>query len=324
MHIMTTTKQSKGGLARAKNLSPEERKEIARKAAQSRHLRSIYKGNFKEDFGFDVECYVLNNDDRTPVISQRGMAAALGFSNTSSGTAFISFTKGKIISQYLGRELLEKIQKPLVFQSSLDGFDVEVFGYDVSILIDVCKAINTADYEGALKSNQKAIAKNASIITTACAKSGIRELVYKIVGMNSTKEQFIIAFKRFVQEEAKRYESEFPVELYKEWTRLYDITMPERGWPWKFKSLTIDHVYLPLAKSNGRILKLLREQKRNNENSTNKKLFQFLSDIGTKALRFQLGRVLEMAESSKTKEEYEQKILDRFGGQLTLNFEPKS
>lgn len=138
--------------------------------------------------------------------------------------------------------------------------------------------------------------------------------------MNSTKEQFLIAFKRFVQEEAKRYESEFPVELYGEWTRLYQIQMPERGWPWKFKVLTIDHVYTPLAKSNGRVLKLLRNQK-HETGENNKKLFQFLSDIGTKALRFQLGRVLEMAESSKTREEYEKKIVERFGGQMSLDFE---
>ena len=317
---MTESKQSKGGQARAKNLSAEERKDIARKAAQFRHLKALYKGNFKEDFGFDVECYVLNNDDRTPVISQRGMAAALGFSVTAGGSRFISFTKGKSISQYLGPELIEKIQKPLVFQSSLDGPEVEVNGYDVTILIDICKAVNKAEIEGAFKTSQHEIAKHASVITTACAKSGIRELVYKIVGMNSTKEQFLIAFKRFVQEEAKRYESEFPVELYGEWTRLYQIQMPERGWPWKFKVLTIDHVYTPLAKSNGRVLKLLRNQK-HETGENNKKLFQFLSDIGTKALRFQLGRVLEMAESSKTREEYEKKIVERFGGQMSLDFE---
>lgn len=96
--------------------------------------------------------------------------------------------------------------------------------------------------------------------------------------------------------------------------------MPERGWPWKFKVLTIDHVYTPLAKSNGRVLKLLRNQK-HETGENNKKLFQFLSDIGTKALRFQLGRVLEMAESSKTREEYEKKIVERFGGQMSLDFE---
>jgi hypothetical protein len=49
-----------------------------------------------------------------------------------------------------------------------------------------------------------------------------------------------------------------------------------------------------------------------------KKLFQFLNDIGARALRMQLGRVLEMAESSGNKNEYETKIIERFGGQREL------
>ena len=43
------------------------------------------------------------------------------------------------------------------------------------------------------------------------------------------------------------------------------------------------------------------------------KLFQFLNKIGARALRIQLGRVLEMAESSSDKFGYE--IVERFGGQ---------
>jgi hypothetical protein len=44
-----------------------------------------------------------------------------------------------------------------------------------------------------------------------------------------------------------------------------------------------------------------------------------LSEIGTRALRMHLGRVLEMTESSKTNEEYERKINDRFGDQRELD-----
>ena len=36
---------------------------------------------------------------------------------------------------------------------------------------------------------------------------------------------------------------------------------------------------------------------------------------GARALRIQLGRVLEMAESSPDKCSYQKKIVDRFGGQ---------
>ena len=45
-----------------------------------------------------------------------------------------------------------------------------------------------------------------------------------------------------------------------------------------------------------------------------KKFFQFLNKIGARSLRIQLRRVLEMAELSKSLEEYEVKIVERFGG----------
>jgi hypothetical protein len=51
-----------------------------------------------------------------------------------------------------------------------------------------------------------------------------------------------------------------------------------------------------------------------------KKLFQFLNQIGARALRIQLGRVLEMAESSPDKYTYEKKIVERFGGQKEFEF----
>jgi hypothetical protein len=40
-----------------------------------------------------------------------------------------------------------------------------------------------------------------------------------------------------------------------------------------------------------------------------------LNKIGASALRIQLGRVLEMVESSVDKFAYEKKIVERFGGQ---------
>lgn len=313
------TKQQAGGLARAQKLTPEQRKTIASDAAQRRYLRTLYCGNLQESLGVDVDCYVLNDDNRTAVISQRGIASALGLLG-GGGYAFKRFSGGKIIRSYLAPEVLAKIDNPIKFQSTLTGPGVTIFGYDVTILIDVCRAITSAGDDGKLTKQQQHLLRAAAIINGACAKLGIQELVYKTVGMDSTKEQFLIAFRRFVRDEARRYESEFPIELYREWTRLYDIQIPERGWPWKFRTLTIDHVYTPLAKSNGRILKLLRTQKSENGDS-NKKLFQFLSDIGTKALRFQLGRVLEMAESSKNRTEYENKVIERFGGQLSLDLQ---
>ena len=50
-----------------------------------------------------------------------------------------------------------------------------------------------------------------------------------------------------------------------------------------------------------------------------KKLFQFLNEIGARALRMHLGRVLEMAESSPDKTEYERKVFERFGLEQQLD-----
>jgi hypothetical protein len=50
-----------------------------------------------------------------------------------------------------------------------------------------------------------------------------------------------------------------------------------------------------------------------------KKLFQFLNEVGARALRMHLGSVLDMAESSSTQQEYENRIKLRFGEQRELN-----
>lgn len=327
----TITGKAIGAKARSEKLTPEQRSEIARKAALTRHnankpLEAIRTGNFQEYFGFDIECYVLNDENNTPVISQRGMASAIGFTG-KGGNNLTRFIDRKSMLPYIEANLRDKILKPIGFKTTKGVSDESVaplaYGYDVTILIDLCNAIIKADSAGALTSSQEGIATQAKIIISASAKSGIQELVYKLAGFDSTKEQFVHAFKRFVNDEAKKYEKEFPIELYEQWARLYSLVIPERGWPWDFRRLTLKHVYYPLAKSNGKLLTLLKEAKENGGDNR-KKLFQFLNEVGTRALRMQLGRILEMAESSKTKTEYENKIVERFGGQYGIDFDTNS
>jgi hypothetical protein len=74
-----------------------------------------------------------------------------------------------------------------------------------------------------------------------------------------------------------------------------------------------------LTKSNGKILELLKAI-RSKDGDRRKKLFQFLNEIGARAWCIQLGRVLEMAESSTDKFAYERKITERFGGQPNSNW----
>jgi hypothetical protein len=320
--------KAKGGIARAAALTPEQKREIAKKAAITRWGAKMpiatHRGNFNDEFGINVECYVLNDVKKTAVISQRGMAEALGFSKR--GDRLMGFVTSKNMADYIGRELREKIENPIIFQgvksASTNVISEKFHGYDVTILIDICNAIISARDNGKLKGiRYEGVLENAQIIIMASAKAGIKSLVYALAGYNPTAEEVIAAFKAYIHEEAKKYEQEFPNELYMQWHRLYQIPVPLRGKPWAFKHLTVNHVYFPLAKSNGKILELIRACKAK-DGDRQKKLFQFLNEVGARALRIQIGRILEMAESSKNKDEYEIKISNRFGGQQELEFDP--
>jgi hypothetical protein len=316
--------RAKGGKKRAEILSPEQRTEIAQKAAVARwgekESKALHKGSFEKEFGIDVDCYVLDDPTKTAVISQTGMGRALGLS--SRGNAFPRFLASKAMEPFIGAQLRNKIEQPLRFQwdggGALRTISV-VHGFDATLLVDVCKAIIAAEAEGKLNRQQRHVAQQAHTILGASAKAGIKGLVWALAGYNPMAQEVIEAFKAYVQEEARKYEREFPNELYMEWYRLYDIPVPDRGKPWHFKTLTVKHIYYPLAKSNGKLFELLKALKAK-DGDRQKKLFQFLNEIGARALRIQLGRVLEMCESSAGKSEYEMKIVERFGGQRELDF----
>lgn len=323
---MTTVKKSpnraNGALKVAANMTPEQRAQRAEKAALARwgkEMKATHRGNFKVHFGVDAECYVLDDHRKTAVLTQRGIASALGLSNPG-GKDFERVISGKALSKHLGAELLAKISQPIEFKQLYPGAtnpEMVINGYGADVLIEVCLAIMAAESAGDLRPNQANLAAQARIITAASAKSGITNLVYALAGYNPTSAEVIQAFKAFVQEEAKKYEAEFPNELYEAWMKLYSIPKPVRGKPWKAMHLTRSHIYFPLAQSNGKVYQLLKALKAK-DGDQKTKLFQFLNDIGARALRMQLGRVLEMAQSSKTPAEYEARIVERFGGQQEL------
>src|SRR5690349_19740701 len=101
---MAKKDQSKvaGGIARSLALTPQRKREIAAKAAAARWGKlpsATHKGNFKEDFGIDVDCYVLDDDQHTAVISQRGMATAIGLS--SRGQVLHSFAESRRMAPFV-------------------------------------------------------------------------------------------------------------------------------------------------------------------------------------------------------------------------------
>jgi P63C domain len=317
--------RAKGGAVVASKMTPEQLSERAKKGALARwgkgHLKATHRGNFEVHFGIDAECYVLDDMAKTAVMTQRGIAAALGLSKPG-GKDFERLVERKSISEHLGAEVLEKVRQPIEFKWVYPGAKqsaVSIKGYAADLLIDVCNAILKASAAGALRHNQESLAKQAAIVVGASAKAGIQGLVYALAGYDRTKEEVIAAYKMYVAEEAREYEREFSPELYEQWYRLYGLVKPERGRPWEFRYLTIDHIYKPLARSNGKVFNLAKSAKLANGEKTDK-IHQFLSEIGVKALRTQVGKITGIATVSDTREEYERYISEKIYGQATLPF----
>lgn len=57
-----------------------------------------------------------------------------------------------------------------------------IHGYDVTILIDICKAIIEANSKEKLLERQQRIVRQAQVILNASAKAGIKGLAYALAG----------------------------------------------------------------------------------------------------------------------------------------------
>lgn len=305
--------KAKGGLARAKSLTKEERSEIAKKAAAGRWknkpFKAIRKGNFMEQFGIDAECYVLDDLDKTVVVSKTGLAKLLGIGE--HGRDVDRFLNTNYMSKYIDPLLLEKIEKPLIFQwrSSVptvvnNSIPDEAHGFDIAIIGDIATAMINADRAGALPPARSKSAGLAQRLVTASMKAGLKGLGYAIAGYRPEIQEVINSFKAFVREEARQYEKEFPDELYEAWYKIYQLNKPDRGRPFLFSKLTNEQIYMPLARSNGMILDLARKNKEENGKNGDK-IHQFLAEVGVKALKQQIGKVLAVSELFEDKVSYE-------------------
>ena len=109
------------------------------------------------------------------------------------------FVGSKTMDGYIGRELREKIENPIVFQHGSAAAELPIstaHGYDATILIDLCNSILAAKADGKLAGDRYArMIEQAQTIVSASAKSGIRGLVYALAGYSPTTDEVIAAFK---------------------------------------------------------------------------------------------------------------------------------
>ena len=246
----------------------------------------------------ELPCYVLENGMR--VFSGRGIQSAIGAKN-SSGTWINRFINSKGIRMNLLSGTLEKLNNPIPFKRNNAGGSQSVtYGYEATLLIDLCNAIIDAGCDRQFDIDEEYI-KNATIIIRAVAKVGIIALVDEATGYDKekgrAKDELQRFLKTFISQEAARWAKTFDDSFFE---MLYKL----HNWSW---SKTHRHpgvvgywindiVYERLGPM---VLTELKKVNPKNENGNRKgKLHQYLTiDIGHPKLKEHLASIQTLAKA---------------------------
>jgi len=304
-----------GGDARKAALTPEQRSEIARNAANAKWEKSPAVQKLpKATHGspdrplrigaLEIPCYVLDNGQR--VITQAGVLAALdmspGTATKGGGDRITNFVSTKSINPFASNNLREMIKDAIKFRAQGNM----AYGYEATILPEICDAVLEARNALALNHQQKHIAKQAEILVRAFARVGIIALVDEATGFQEIRDRQALAeiLKKYIDGELYKWTETFPLALYKEIFRL-------KGWAWNNGKMpqvvghyTNDLVYDRLTK--GMLEELKRINPKSAETGRRKhRNYQFLTpEIGYPALNQRLYELLGMARASVTWEQF--------------------
>jgi hypothetical protein len=312
-------KQSLGGKARARVLTPNRRKEIAKQAADARWAHpginldtvpaAICGGPDKPLRIGDVEipCYVLDGGKR--VIHQRGMVSALGMSRGGSsrggGDRLAYFVAQKALSPFVSNDLLDVTAKPLLFKTPRGAL---AYGYEATVLAEICEAILRARQSDALSKQQVHIAENAEMLIRAFARVGIISLVDEATGYQAirARDELQKILAAYISPELLPYTSRFPQNFYEELHRI-------RGWKYAPGSnkrnhyigkLTNELIYKQLPDG---VLRTLREKNPILPEKKRRKSLHYkylTEDVGDPHLKKQIDAVTTLLTVSENWDEF--------------------
>lgn len=284
---------SKGGLARAQNMTPEQRQEIAQRAANVRwgvpratHAGEMHIGDMR------FHCSVLS--DGTRILTQTDFMSGMGM--YYSGWVGRSKAKNQL-SADMPHFLAFKSLEPFIHKHLGDLQSISVkyrtekgnlaHGIKAEIIPKICEVWLDADEHVKLGTRQKQIAQKAKILVRALAHVGIIALIDEATGYQEVRDRLALQeiLDKYLRKEFAAWAKCFPEEFYQQIFRL-------RHWQWRGMKVnrpqvvaqyTKDLVYARLAPG---ILQELEIRNPKNERGYRKaRHHQFLTDdIGHPAL----------------------------------------
>jgi hypothetical protein len=299
---MRVPNRAEGGKARAAALSPEKRREIARKAGRARHKllpKATHTGTL-EIADLKIPCYVL--EDGTRILSQRGLNEAFGIvhggGDPDGGLRVPRFIRLDALKPYISNELTAGLARPVEFAPPHGGRSV--LGIPAVSLPDVCNAwLNAREQKALTTERQLSTAQRAEILMRGLAHVGIIALVDEATGYQRDRAKDALAriLEAFVAKELQPYISTFPADYYEQIFRLRGVDYPNGSVkrPQYFGTLTNDIIYKRLAPGVLDELKRLKQEVGRDRD----KLFQRLTtNLGYPKLREHLGAVIAVMKLS--------------------------
>lgn len=331
---------SKGGHARASVLTSEERSEIARKAVRTRWAKkkgtSVEAEQVSDELGQPEEqpppptsttpfslfqgvleignakvlCHVLNTGKR--VIAQREIVGAL----TGNVKGDISrYLTAQNLKPYIDRDFI--LGQTLQFK--IRGTQFLGNGFEATLLLDICDAYLRAREDDKLHPNQYPIAKQAEIITRACAKVGIIALIDEATGFQKYRKERELQFKlqAFIAEDMQEWARMFPEEFWHELARLESVRYSAHNRPLRWGKYVMMFVYDAIDPDIGQHLREINPDPHYLKNH-----HQWMKKFGRDKVRDQIMQVLPVMKLCTNMKEFKEKfayVFKRTPMQLSLD-----
>ena len=296
---------AKGGRARAQRLSPVERSDAARIAAQGRWGRqaeATHAGVLR--IGDQViDCAVLEGGVR--VVNQGTLLRALGRNQRPKSVEGATVLFASNLQPFISPSLADNLAEPIRYVMPNGA---RALGYRAELLPQICEVYLDAKLENRILQTQVPAVRAAEILIRGLARVGIIALVDAATGYEErrARDELQQILETYVVEEMRPWIKTFPDDFFKQIYRL-------QGWDYKpgtvkrtpyVGKLVNKYIYEQLPP--GVLEGLETRNPRNEHGNRTKRHHQFLSeDTGNRHLNMQISTVTTLMRMADDKNDFE-------------------
>lgn len=318
---------AKGGLARAKSLTQEERSELSRRAAHARWSgvkagrmlvasaripEAKYRGVLPI-LDLEVPCYVLDNGQR--VIGRTSATELL--TGIKGGGALEKYLATRNLNPFINIDLV--LERMVEFRlPEVEGLERQVKGIQADQLIEICRgfvaamdAANKPNSTVHLTDRQREMAIKAGMFLAACAKVGLDALIDEATGNQYERaaDALRVKLKAYLSEEMRKWEKTFPDQLWVEFARLTNWKGSVTQRPKYWGHLVNELIYEYLDPDVAEWLKVNAPKPQHGQN-----YHQWLSEqFGLAKLTQHIWMVIGVSKTCQTMSDLRTKLAEMFG-----------